>query len=268
MEKNPGLLATDMDGTIIPLETSPQREEEIATFRAAVEQRPELTLAYVTGRDVDLALKGIARHDLPRPDILVCDVGTSLYHASPSGFHLDQEYARLMEEARGGMDVREVRHRVAHLPGLLIQPEEKQTKSKLSYHLSPGSDHRQVVASVQEVLEGLGGHLQAVYSVGAPHGRGLLDLLPVGVAKDFAVHYLHDHTGVDPQHLVYAGDSGNDLAAMLTGFKVIVVGNATPELKEGLTSRGRELGILDKVYFAQGLYAAGVMEGCRYFGVL
>jgi HAD superfamily hydrolase (TIGR01484 family) len=262
------LLASDMDGTVIPLEETPRRKEEVAAFKRAVENGPELTLAYVTGRDFPLALKAIEQFRLPEPEILVCDVGTSVYHSTPSGFGLDEEYVRLMEEARGGLDVRDVRHAMTGVPELLLQPEERHTESKLSYHLSPGADHAVVLSSVQEVLEGLGGRIQAVFSVGAPSGRGLLDLLPAGVAKDYAIRYLHDHTGVHPDQLIYAGDSGNDLAAMLTGFKVIVVGNATPGLKEELTVRGAELGILGRLYFADGFYAAGVLEGCRHFGIL
>jgi HAD superfamily hydrolase (TIGR01484 family) len=173
-----------------------------------------------------------------------------------------------MEEARGGLDVREVRHEMGHLPDLLLQPEERQTESKLSYHLAPGADHQRMLESVTEILDELGGRMQAVYSVGAPHGTGLLDILPVGVAKDFALRYLHDHTGVDPEEIVYAGDSGNDLAAMLSGFKAILVGNATPGLREELTSRGGEMGVLGRLYFAEKLYVAGVLEGCRHFGIL
>jgi alpha-amylase len=260
------MLATDMDGTVIPLEVDARRKGEIATFRGAVEASSELTLAYVTGRDLALALKGIGEHELPAPHVMVCDVGTSVYQATPSGFQLDQEYAALMEEARGGLDVREVRHEMAHLPGLLIQADEKQTESKLSYHLSSDVPHQEILASVQEVLDQLDGRFQAVYSVGAPHGRGLLDLLPDGVAKDFAIHYLHDRSALAADDLVYAGDSGNDLAAMLTGFKVIVVGNATPGLKAEVAARGAELGILERIFFATELYVAGVMEGCRHYG--
>lgn len=262
------MLASDMDGTVIPLEINPRREEEIADFKGAVEGDPDLTLAYVTGRDLPLALKGIHEHGLPDPDILVCDVGTSVYHSSPTGFEKDPDYVELMEEARGGLDVREVRHEMARIPELLLQPEERQTESKLSYHLPPETDHEEILRAAQEILESLDGNLQAVHSVGAPHGRGLLDFLPAGVAKDFAIRYLHDHTGVDPDHLVYAGDSGNDLAAMLSGFKVVVVGNATPGLKEELTVRGGEMGILERLYFAKEFYVAGVMEGCRHFGIL
>ena len=268
MQNNGVLLASDMDGTVIPLEETPRRQEELAAFNAAMEGAPHMHLAYVTGRDLPLALKGIRQYGLPKPDILVCDVGTSVYHATPDGFEEDLEYIRLMEEARGGLDVREVRHEMGRVSHLLLQPEERQTESKLSYHLSPDADHAEVLGSVNEVLDDLGGTVQAVYSVGAPSGRGLLDLLPAGVAKDYAIRYLHDHTGVHPDRLIYAGDSGNDLAAMLTGFKVIVVGNATPGLKEELTRRASEMEILDRLYFAEGFFAAGVLEGCQHFGVL
>jgi sucrose-6F-phosphate phosphohydrolase len=261
------MLASDMDGTVIPMEVTPERGEEIASFKRAVRNTTDLVLAYVTGRDLGLALKGIRQHSLPTPDILVCDVGTSVYHRASAGFLKDQDYVKLMEEARGGLDVRDVRHEMVRIPELLLQPDDRQTESKLSYHLTPESDHTSILQSVNEVLGELGGKLQAVYSVGAPHGRGLLDLLPSGVAKDFAVRYLQEYTGLDTEHLVYAGDSGNDLAAMLAGFKVIVVGNATPGLKEELTHRSQDLGILDRLYFAENYYVAGVMEGCRHFGV-
>lgn len=268
MGENGSLLASDMDGTVIPLEDTPRRREEVAEFRAAVQEAVDLTLAYVTGRDLPLALKGITQFELPEPDILVCDVGTSVYHATATGYELDGTYVRLMEEARGGLDVREIRQEMAGVTELLLQPEDRQTESKLSYWLSPEANHGEVLDAVEEVLHRLGGSIQAVYSVGAPHGRGLLDLLPTGVAKDFAIRYLHDHTGVHSEDLVYAGDSGNDLAAMLTGFKVVVVANATGELREKLTDRGGELGISDRLFFAKASFAAGVLEGCRHFGIL
>ncbi|MBT8395421.1 MAG: HAD-IIB family hydrolase [Gemmatimonadetes bacterium] len=262
------MLASDMDGTVVPLEVNPQREREISAFRSGVAETQDLTLAYVTGRDLPLALKGIRQHRLPVPDTLVCDVGTSVYHQTSSGFEEDTEYVSLMERARGGLDVRDVQRELAHLPGLQLQAEHRQTASKLSYYLSPDGGHPEIMSSVNEVLIGLGGNLQAVYSIGAPHGTGLLDLLPAGVAKDFALRYLHRRVGVDEESLVYAGDSGNDIAAMLTGFNAIVVGNATPGLMEELTSRGGEMGVLDRLYFAEEFYVAGVMEGCRHFGIL
>jgi hypothetical protein len=55
---------------------------------------------------------------------------------------------------------------------------------------------------------------------------------------------------------------------MLSGFRVIVVGNATDALKERVRTGAHGLGIGERVHFAEASYAAGVLEGCRRFGVL
>jgi sucrose-6-phosphatase len=262
------LLASDMDGTVIPLEEGACWAADVAELRRAVEERPDLLLAYVTGRDFDLARRGIERFHLPTPHLLVCDVGSSLYHGSTDGFRADEEYAARMEEALGGLSLAEIRERLAALSGIALQPEERQSSFKVSYFLPPGEDHPATLTTVRRRLEALKDRLQTVYSVRARDGTGLLDVLPAGVAKDFALHYLHDHTGVDEDRLVFAGDSGNDMEAMLAGFKVIVVGNAPDDLKEELKRRAGEEGIQERLYFAKTPYAGGVLEGCRHFGIL
>jgi hydroxymethylpyrimidine pyrophosphatase-like HAD family hydrolase len=73
---------------------------------------------------------------------------------------------------------------------------------------------------------------------------------------------------VDEEHLVYAVDSGNDRAAMLTGYRVIVVANADDTLKNALPAESDARGIADRIYFAEHPYARGVLEGLRHFGVL
>lgn len=268
MDVNRTLLASDMDGTVIPLEEGPEREAEVAEFRRAVEEAQDLILAYVTGRGLGLATKGIRQFKLPMPDFLVCDVGTSVYRENSGEFEADGEYARRMREAMGGLDFKDVREYLRPVDHLLLQPEERQTEFKLSYHLPHEEDHAEIVELVRGHLTELGGRVQAVYSVGAPSGRGLLDLLPMGAAKDFAVHYLQEVTGVDDDHLVYAGDSGNDLAVMLAGFKAVVVANAGPDLREGLREMVEDETLAARIHFSTHRYSKGVLDGCRHFGIL
>jgi hydroxymethylpyrimidine pyrophosphatase-like HAD family hydrolase len=59
--------------------------------------------------------------------------------------------------------------------------------------------------------------------------------------------------------VVVAGDSANDLDMFVLPFKGIVVGNAEPALRQ-LAS--------ENIYQAGGRYAAGVLEGLHYWGVL
>jgi len=268
MDEKKTLLASDLDGTIIPLEVGPERDAEVAEFRKAVEGAEDLILAYVTGRGLGLARKGMRQFNLPLPDYLVCDVGTSVYHQVSGEFQEDPEYARRMRDALGGLDFGHVREYLRPVDHLLLQPEERQTEFKLSYHLPHEADHAEIVELVRGHLEELGGRVQAVYSVGAPSGRGLLDLLPMGAAKDFAVHYLQEVTGVDDAHLVYAGDSGNDLAVMLAGFKAVVVANAGPDLRDGLKERLEDEALAARIHFSSHRYSKGVLDGCRHFGIL
>ena len=262
------LLASDLDGTVIPLEEGPEQEAELEEFRRAVREASDLILAYVTGRGLGLARKGIRQFDLPIPDFLVCDVGTSVYRQSGGEFHADPEYARRMREAMGGLDFSDVREYLAPVDHLLLQPEERQTEFKLSFHLPFGEDHAGIVEEVRGHLTALGGRVQAVYSVGAPSGRGLLDLLPRGAAKDFAVHYLREVTGLDEHQVVYAGDSGNDLAVMLAGYRAVVVANAGADLRDGLRQALDDETLAERIHFSPFRYSKGVLDGCRHFGVL
>jgi HAD superfamily hydrolase (TIGR01484 family) len=268
MAHSSALLATDMDGTVIPLEEGPQREAEVAEFREAVLAAPDVLLAYVTGRGIGLAQKGIRQFDLPLPHFQVCDVGTSLFKREGDSYLPDAEYMARMRAAMSGLDFKDVAEHLKPVGHLLLQPWERQTEFKLSYHLSDEEDHSTIVASVRERLGEMGDHIQAVYSVGAPSGIGLLDLLPKGAAKDHALHYLREITGVDPEGVVYAGDSGNDLAALLAGYKGIVVSNAGTELKEDLEARRRDGGLPAEIHFSTHPFAKGVLDGCRHFGIL
>ena len=72
------LLASDLDGTLIPLERDAQRLREVAELVDAFEASEGLLLAYVTGRHLSLAQAGIEEIGLPSPDWFVCDVGTRL----------------------------------------------------------------------------------------------------------------------------------------------------------------------------------------------
>jgi HAD superfamily hydrolase (TIGR01484 family) len=260
------LLASDLDGTLIPPEGVPG-DGGIKELRRSLGERSDVAVAYVTGRSRGLALEGIARYGLPAPRVLVCDVGTSVFVARGEDYVPDPTYRELMREALGGAEASHARAVLAELRGLELQAEEQQTEFKLSYYVPPDRHGEQLAARARELLRAIG-RFNVVHSVDPHASQGLLDVLPAGIAKDVAVRYLHDHSGVHEDDLVYAGDSGNDVAAMLSGFKVIVVGNAAAALKERVRVQATELGIGERVHFAESSYAAGVLEGCRRFGLL
>jgi HAD superfamily hydrolase (TIGR01484 family) len=259
------LLATDMDGTVIPPERTIERSREIRLFRDTLTQA-EVTLAYVTGRHLLLALDGVDRNGLPPADYLACDVGTSLYRRVRGRYELDHRYRREMEMTLGGVSAAVVRGELARISGLREQEAVKQAEFKASYYtpwpVAPG-----VLSAVEERLEvaGLSGEL--VVSRDPLTGEGLVDVLPRGVAKDRALRHLVAELAEHPNDVVYAGDSGNDRAAFLSGYRVVVVGNAPKELVREIRDAAHRREMTELVYFARAQYAAGVLEGCRHHGL-
>lgn len=268
MKHTPRMLASDLDGTLIPPNLDEARQDEIACFRNAW-SRSTLQLAYVTGRDRDLALRGIERFALPLPDLLVCDVGTSVWRrrGECGGFEQDGAYRARMLDALGGARREDIVSAMASLRGLELQEERKQGEFKVSYYVDPERSTR-LRSDVDGTLRPFPVPPKTVWSHDPHSGRILLDLLPRGIAKHTALEHLRIRGGYDAHEIVYAGDSGNDFDAFLSGHPAIVVANAPEELKREVRAEAERTGIADKLYFARSPFAAGVLEGCRYFSVL
>jgi len=266
MDSDQTLLASDMDGTLIPAEPDPEHLLAIEVFASEVAARRSLRLAYVTGRRLDSAVRGIGHFGLPVPESLACDVGTSIYHRSSNGerFEPDMEYREVMRTALGAGSADEIRRLLADIPGLALQPEVDQTMFKASFDF-PVERRAEVVAVVKERLAER--TVAVVVSLDPLGGVGLLDVLPAGVGKNTAVDHLSARIGIDRDRLLYAGDSGNDLAAMLDGHRVTVVSNADVEMLSTLREEAERRGVLESIYFARRPFAAGVIEGCRHWGV-
>ena len=260
------LLASDLDGTLIPLERTAQRAREVAQLVEAIEATGSLMLAYVTGRHLSLAQAGIEEVGLPSPEWFVCDVGTSVYRNLHEEFEPDEGYRRAMRAAFGGLDGEDVRAAIGSVEGMWLQEDEKQAEFKISYYTAGRPEP--LLSTVQRRLDAAHARVNLVASYDQVSERGLLDVLPAGIAKDYAIRYLHHRVGVNDDQLVYAGDSGNDRAAMLTGYRAIVVGNAEAALKAELASEAAARGIDGQIYFAEHPYALGVLEGLRHFGIV
>jgi HAD superfamily hydrolase (TIGR01484 family) len=260
------LLATDLDGTVIPPERTMERSREIALFHDAV-TRAEITLAYVTGRHLAFALEGVALTGLPPADYMACDVGTSLYRREAGEYRPDPGYRAEMEQAFGGSDAAVARRELSSVSGLREQEAAKQAAFKASYY-APWPVRPEQLSEVEGRLTAAGLVVELVVSRDPITGEGLLDVLPGGVAKHRALHHLVAELGLESTDVVYAGDSGNDRAAFLSGYRAVVVGNAPQALVRELRDAADRGGMAHLLYFAQEKYAAGVLEGCRHHGLL
>ena len=259
------VLATDLDGTFIPLEgdAGNQSDLQILASQFAVH---DISLIFVTGRHFDSVIQAIAEFALPAPEWIICDVGTSIFERQASGeFAPVAAYQKYQDQIIASMPDVILRKWLQSIPGLRLQEEEKQGRFKLSFY-AEAAQLDELVDRIQENLDQIQAPYSIIHSVDPFNGDGLIDLLPATVSKAHALEWWFEAYELNPQDIVFAGDSGNDLAALTAGYRTILVGNADRTLAQRVYQLHRESGWENRLYLARGTATTGVLEG-RWFGL-
>lgn len=236
------LLITDIDNTLIGDDASLARLLDLLD-----EHRREIAWGVATGRSLELTLEAMTEHQIPIPDALICSVGTELYYGPD--LRMDKGWQQHISHL---WKPEAIKKRLADFPWLVFQEAEGQRSHKISYYLENIDDRLQ---RIEQTIEDAKLRCQIIYS----HGQ-FLDILPYRASKGKAVSYLQYKYEFLPRYVMVAGDSGND-ADMLAGrMRGLIVGNHASELAH--------LKGLPRTYFANGKYAAGIIEGLNHFGLL
>jgi hypothetical protein len=110
---------------------------------------PRVELARVSGRHSDLIEQAIVRHDLPVPDFVIGDVGTTIYHVGDEhDWKRQAHWEELIGEDWSNKGYAGVEDLLADLPALRLQESDKQNRFKLSYYVSLQHD-QQIAGSVR-----------------------------------------------------------------------------------------------------------------------
>jgi HAD superfamily hydrolase (TIGR01484 family) len=261
----PRVLATDLDGTFIPLPDHPENRDALETFRAARAEN-RIGLVFATGRHLESVLDAMRAESLPSPDWIVCDVGTSIHRRDGAAYVPYAPFEATLAERTCGATRADVETLLAPLPGLALQSPERQRRFKISYFCPPEDLQRLADLADQRLADA---HLPyaCLASLDPFHGVGLLDVLPAGASKADALLWLATHADFSPDEVVFSGDSGNDLAALACGFRAIVVANATPGLADRALRQLEDQRLSDRLFCATLPATSGVLQGCRHFGL-
>jgi len=261
------ILATDLDGTLIPLPNDPANSADLSRLASQL-QTHDVKLIYITGRHFASAAAVIEEHQLPQPDWLICDVGTSMFHRQPTAdLQAVDAYRQHLGEIIADMPIADLKQHLSVIAGLRLQESEKQGPFKLSYYVDAARLEELVECVKQELLQSAAPY-SIIHSVDPFNGDGLIDLLPSGVSKAHALAWWVERNDLHRDALVFAGDSGNDLAVLTAGYRAIVVGNADRAVAQQAYAAHRRAGWGNRLYLAINQATSGVWEGCRWFGLV
>ncbi len=260
------LFASDLDGTLIPLEDDERYLQAISTLAEELSAH-KVDTVFVTGRRLELTLDAIEKYSLPSPRYLITDVGTSIYSQQATGaWTLDSRYADTLRAVWKGKSGEQISAIVPDIAGLRPQEKVCQGEFKRSYYLELSLNYEEVRQQILAAMQKEELDVELIHSVDPLKNLGLLDILPAEASKLSALTFLMGQLQHDSSEVVFAGDSGNDLEVFLSGLPAILVSNTPEEIKTKVKLAAESKGSLSKLHFASSKYAEGVLEGCRHFG--
>jgi HAD superfamily hydrolase (TIGR01484 family) len=265
------LICTDLDRTLLP--NGPQPESPRARDRFHhLAARPEISIAYVTGRHRELVLAAIDQYQLPIPDFVIGDVGTSIYTIENGQWQLWDSWQQEIGVSWHGLTHDALAALFADLESLRLQEPEKQNTYKLSYYAAPTMNVQALLTEMQRRLDQKKIAASLIWSIDETTNTGLLDILPAAATKRHAVEFLMTERGFGLDNTLFAGDSGNDFPVLTSPIHSVLVANATNEVREQALQLATAEGTQDALYLARGTllgmngnYSAGILEGCVHY---
>jgi len=266
------LICTDLDRTLIPNGSQPESPGARAHFSTLV-ARSEVTLSYVSGRHRALVEQAVGEFDLPMPDFVVGDVGTTIYHVE-SAQRWQRQTAWETEIAKdwNGHSRTDLERLLRDLPELKLQEDSKQNDYKLSYYVSLRGEQDAVSEMIRHRLDRAGVEARLTWSVDDLQGIGLLDIVPARASKFHAIEALMKLHGFCNEDSVFCGDSGNDIEVLTSPIPAVLVANSRPDVRKLARRIADERGNGDRLYIARGgfmgmngNYSGGMLEGIAHY---
>ena len=266
------LLACDLNRTVLPDGPAPVSGNAYKYFKKFVEKK-DVAFSYMTGMHLSKSVNAIEKFDVPYPDYLVCDVGTSLYVQRNGNYKNYDEWQEKFRSEWRKLDRNFAYKVLSKISYLRIQEKENQSEFKLSFYFPVIIKRETIDRQVKGVLSNIDFNFQAVISYNIIDKVGYLDVLPKSATKGHALEFMQSIFDFKEENIVYAGDSGNDIEPLTIGYKGIIVNNADKDFKNEVLRVAEEKGLIDKIYLAKGgyrkmngNYVAGILEGLEYFG--
>jgi len=256
----PFLFASDLDGTLLPNTGKPPTlgclERTQTLLQALLDAR--CPVCVVSGRYLALAKQGQTVFRLPQPTWWICNVGTEVY--DQAGVQ-DREWQRRLGPP---LDRETLRRSLYGIARLAPQEPQKQGPHKFSFYY-PEPVSRELQTEIMYRVRSVRNDLQLISSSEASSGRALLDIIPANAGKSRALWHVAERYGLTGDRVFFAGDSGNDLDALVSGVCGVLVGN-TPEDVRTQPAERQQRHEEARVFVADAFYGDGIIEGLHHYG--
>lgn len=269
MKKNI-LIATDLDRTLIANGLHPESPQARPLFDKIV-AKPNVKLAYVSGRNLELVNDAIVVFSLPQPDFIVSDVGTAIWIKQEKDWKRLEDWDRTIAPGWAGRNGEEIADLLKNIQGIEKQESTRQGRFKSSYYWSANVNLPELVQNITGTLKNAGINVDIVCSIDETTNDRFLDVLPKGASKHGAVDFLRQRGGFTLDRVVFSGDSGNDMDVLGSPIPAVLVANATDTVRQDAVNLSQKNGCPASLYLAKGMhgmngcYAAGILEGLVHF---
>jgi len=234
-------LATDLDGTFL----GGTEEHRAGLYEWIENNRDSVRLIFVTGRDPAFIGEMCAGGNLPWPEYVIGDVGTTIAKVTPDKQITPIEALEKEIAARWNNSGPTVAERFSRVSGLKLQ--ETPFRYRVSFDYDP--DMFDPVA--HDIARELG--LDVLIS-----DNRFLDVLPQGISKGPSLLRLLDHLNIPHGTTLASGDTLNDLSMLVAGTYAVAVGGSEQPLL-------RKLPDDPKILRADAIGAAGIVEAMAHF---
>jgi len=265
------LLCTDLDRTLLPNGPQPESMRSRERFRSLA-ARKEVTLVYVTGRDRSLVQQAINNYQIPQPDFVIADVGSTIYRIDGDDWQHWQAWEDKISKDWQGKSHADLYASLTAFRDLRVQEYSKQNTHKLSYYVPLYIDHLSLIDEIRTHLETQNIHANLVWSIDELANTGLLDILPASAGKRHAIEFLMQQFQFDLRETIFAGDSGNDISVMASPINSVLVANASDDVRELAIRQAEANDQAQSLYIARGgylgmngNYSAGILEGISHY---
>ena len=265
------LLCTDLDRTLLPNGPQPESISVRKKFNQLA-SRDEVTLVYVSGRDKLLVQQAIKNYQIPLPDFVIADVGSTIYQIENKKWECMDKWDFEISRDWNGKTNKELQELLNNFHDIRLQEHGRQKPHKLSYYVPLDTDHVNLINEIKIIFEKENVKANLIWSVDEVTSTGLLDILPASANKKHAIEFIMSEFNFGFDETIFSGDSGNDISVMASPIHSILVSNATDIVKKMAIEQAQLNGETNSLYLAKGdflgmngNYSAGILEGIVHY---